>query len=60
MPRYMTPAKTAEAMNLPLWMLRTKIKRGEVPGFHHGNRYYINVDLFTQKLEEESRENMKQ
>ena len=58
MERFLTPRRAAETMGLPLAMLRTKIKRGEVPGFQHGNRFYVNLDQFAQKLEEESRDNV--
>ena len=55
MTRYQTVTKAAESMNLSPWMLRTLVKRGEVPGFVHGNRFYIDTLLFAQKLEEKSR-----
>lgn len=58
MTRYMTPAKAAEAMNLPLWMLRSMIKEGKCPGFRQGNRFYVNTLLLAEKLEDESRANM--
>ncbi len=60
MTRYMTPAKAAEAMNLPVWMLRSMIKEGKCPGFFRGNRFYVNTLLLAEKLESESKANMKQ
>lgn len=60
MMRYMPPAKAAEAMNLPPWMLRRMIREEKVPGFRHGNRFYVDTVLLAQKLEEDSRASMKQ
>ena len=53
--RLMTVKKTAQMLDLSESMLRSWIKMGECPGIQHGNRFYINVDMLIEKIEEMSR-----
>lgn len=58
MSRYLTINATAKHYELPEWMLRSLLKRGELPGFYAGSRFYIDTQLLTEKLETISRANM--
>ncbi len=55
MPRWQTIRQTARTLALPEYVVRTKVKCGEVPGFRQGNRFYCDVQLLAQMLEQESR-----
>ena len=48
--RFLTINQTAKELGLPAYAVRTLQKQGQVPGFYNGNRYYVNLDLFKQKL----------
>ena len=39
-------------------MLRSMVKRGECPGFYSGSRFYVNMALLREKLEQDSRSAM--
>ena len=58
MSRYLTINATAKHYDLPVWMLRTLQKRGELPGFSSGNRFYVDCELLMQHLEATSKANV--
>ena len=49
---------TAELGILPEHRLRKMLKRGELPGIFHGNRFMVNIGLLEQLIESESRANV--
>ena len=57
MKTYMTIRETASETGLNEGTLRTLLKRSKLPGFYTGSRYYINVPLFMEMLDAESRLN---
>lgn len=50
--RYRTPRQYAAQEGFPLQRLRAMIAQGVVPGFYSGNRFYIDVNAFSAKLNE--------
>ena len=58
MSRYQTINQTAKNHELNPWMLRTMQKRGELPGFFSGSRYYVDTVLLMEKLENASKASM--
>lgn len=50
-PRMLTIRQTAATGILPEFCLRTMVKRGEVPGFYSGTKYYVNFDRLVAKLD---------
>ena len=54
MGKFMTLPKMAKEFELPLFMLRTMLKNGELPGFYQGNRFYCNTTMLMEKLEQDS------
>ena len=56
--RFLTINQTAKAIGLPHTCLRAMQAQGKLPGFYSGTRFYVNVDMFRAKLEEESRASM--
>lgn len=42
---------------LPEHRMREMLKRGELPGIFHGNRFMVNVRLLEQQIEQQSRAN---
>lgn len=57
MKTYMTIRQTAHETGLPAGMLRARLKRNKLPGFYAATRYYVNVPMLMQMLDEESRLN---
>ena len=57
MNNFQTIRQTAHEMGLPEGTLRARLKRNKLPGFYAGSRYYINVPLFMEMLDAESRLN---
>ena len=57
MKTYMTVGQTASETGLHEGMLRARLKRNKLPGFYAESRYYINVPMLMQMLDEESRLN---
>ena len=43
---------------LPEHRMREMLKRGELPGIFHGNRFMVNLGLLEQLIESESRANV--
>lgn len=56
--QFMTINQTAKAVGLPHTCLRSMLATGNLPGFYSGTRFYVNVDLFREKLEQDSRSTM--
>ena len=56
--RFMTINQTAQAVGLPHTCLRSMLATGNLPGFYAGTRFYVNVDQFREKLEQDSRSAM--
>lgn len=50
-PVMLTIRQCAEAGPLPEFTLRTMQRRGELPGFQTGNRFYVNYTKLIDKLE---------
>ena len=42
---------------VPEHYLRAMLKRGELPGFYSGNRFYVHHEALIEKLTEECRKN---
>lgn len=57
MKTYMTINQTVSETDFSEGMLRARLKRNKLPGFYAGSRYYINVPLLMEMLDEESRLN---
>lgn len=56
----LTINETAKRGPLKEYALRQAVKRGEVPGFQHGNRFLINYSAFLEELDKRSRANVKE
>ena len=56
--QFLTINQTAKAVGLPHTCLRGMLATGNLPGFYSGTRFYVNVDMFRAKLEEDSRSTM--
>nr|DAR40839.1 MAG TPA: Regulatory protein [Caudoviricetes sp.] len=57
MKTYMTINQTVSETGFSEDMLRTRLKRNKLPGFYSATRYYVNVPMLMQMLDEESRLN---
>lgn len=57
---FKTINQTAKAVGLPHTCLRSMLATGKLPGFYSGTRFYVNVDLFREMLEEDSRAILKE
>ena len=55
----LTIRDVSKKYGLPDFMLRSMQKRGELPGFYSGNRFYVNCDLFLKEIENKSMSSMK-
>lgn len=55
--QFLTINQTARAVGLPHTCLRGMLATGSLPGFYSGNRFYVNLDLLREKLEQDSRSN---
>lgn len=49
-PRMRTIRETAKLGILPEYALRKGAKRGTIPGFYAGSRFYVNLDALIEKL----------
>lgn len=58
--QFLTINQTAKVVGLPHTCLRTMLVKGDLPGFYSGTRFYVNLDMFREKLEAESRSTMEQ
>ena len=56
MSSYKTIRQTAAMGILPEYRLRLMVAAGECPGFMSGNRFMVNVDMLSEKLEALSKE----
>lgn len=50
--KYQTIRQAAASTGVPEYRLRTWVKQGKVPGFNAASRYYVNVPLFLDGLQE--------
>ena len=57
MKTYMTIRQTSIETGLAAGTLRTRLKYNKLPCFYAGSRYYVNVPMFMQMLDAESRLN---
>ena len=57
--QFLTINKTAAEIGLPRSRLRTMLSAHSLPGFYAGTRYYVNVDLLREMLEEECKSSIK-
>ncbi len=57
---FLTINQTAKSENLPHTVLRRRLAEHRLPGFYAGTRYYVNLDLLREMLDEESRASMEQ
>ena len=53
--QFLTINQAAKAIGLPHSRLRAMLAAHALPGFYAGTRYYVNLDLLREKLEEDSR-----
>lgn len=49
--RFATIRQAAEIVGLSHGLIRVWVKRGQVPGFYAGDRFYVNVPKFREALE---------
>lgn len=49
--RFVTIREVAKTGLLSEHALRVMVRRGEVPGFRSGNRFYVNFNKLVEKLE---------
>ena len=47
---FMTINQAADAVGLPRHFVRRAQKLGKIPGFYSGTRFYVNMKMFTEKL----------
>lgn len=52
--RLLTVKKAALEVGVPENFLRTLIKEGKCPGIQQGNRFYVNVKMLIETLQEMS------
>ena len=57
MQMFSTIRQFARAYALPEHMVRSLVKRGTLPGFSHGSRFYLHTELALRAIEELSRSN---
>ena len=57
--RFMTINQTAKAVGLPHTCLRNMLANNSLPGFYNGTRYYVNVEMLKEKLENDCRSAMR-
>lgn len=50
---FLSIRQAADALGLPQNFVRRAQKLGKVPGFYAGNRFYVNMDMFIKKLNED-------
>lgn len=55
---FLTINQTAKVVGLPHTCLRTMLATGNLPGFYSGSRFYVNLDMLRDKLEQDSRSTM--
>ena len=55
--KFKTIPQVAALGLMPLYKLRELRKRGELPGFCSGNRFYVDLEAFTAMLDEACRVN---
>ena len=56
---YKTIRQYAASEEIPEWLLRQRQKRGTLPGFFSGNRFYIDCKKLREMLAEESIANLR-
>lgn len=56
---YLTIRRAAAEVGLPHTLLRKMLSEHRLPGFYAGTRYYVNVDLLREKLEQDSKASAK-
>lgn len=49
-PHYVTIRQAHKLGLASIYSLRQMLKRGELPGYYAGTRYYINLDALVDKL----------
>ena len=50
LPRFVTIAQAQKMGVASAYTLRQMLKRGELPGYYAGTRYYINLDKLLEKI----------
>lgn len=50
LPRRATINKTAELGVMSEYSLRLMLKRGELPGYYAGTRFYVNIDRLIEMM----------
>ena len=53
--RYGTIRQTVKIVGLNEYSIRCMVKRGSVPGFRVGNRFYVDLVQFQEQLDADSR-----
>ena len=53
--QFLTIPQTGATYKIPVALLRTMQKQGRLPGFFSGSRFYVNIDLLMEQLDQESR-----
>ncbi len=53
--QFMTINAAAREIGLPHTCLRAMQAQGKLPGFYAGTRYYVNLDMLREQLENDSR-----
>lgn len=59
MTSFLTIKQTAKEFRISENALRGMQKRGELPGFFSGSRFYVHAEMLMEKLDSLSRENGK-
>lgn len=54
---FLTINQTPRDVKVSRYYLRTMQKQGKLPGFYAGSRFYVNVDMLREMLEDECRAN---
>lgn len=49
--QYVSIRQAARIVGLSHGLIRVWVKRGQVPGFFGGNRFYVNLPRFLEKLD---------
>ena len=57
--QFLTIRQAAREVGLPHTLLRKMLENSTLPGFYSGNRYYVNIDLLREKLEQDSKASVK-
>ena len=60
MPQFKTIRQAAATGLIPEYRLRILVAEGRCPGIYAGNRFLVNVEALAEKLDRESRANLKE